>query len=198
MAPRNAADELGPLAVVALLERDELHAAPRELGQELVEQAGLLVHLPVGALGDLGEHVLDRQLAGAGAAARASARVLEQAGDAHHVELVEVGREDREEAEPLEQRHLLVARELEHAPVELDPRQLAVQQARLLVRRRAPRARCTGAARHQAAFAIRRRARGRRSERSSPLGRSMIATPPLASETLAPASSRTSVEKSGS
>ena len=57
---------------------------------------------------------------------------FEQLGHAHHAELVEVGREDRDEAQPLEQRDALVAGQLEHARVPLEPRQLAVEEARLL------------------------------------------------------------------
>ena len=57
---------------------------------------------------------------------------FEQLGHAHHAELVEVGREDRAEAQALEQRDALVAGQLEHAGVPLEPRQLAVEQARLL------------------------------------------------------------------
>ncbi len=57
---------------------------------------------------------------------------LEQLGHAHHAELVEVGREDGCEAQPLEQRDALVAGQLEHARVPLEPRQLAVEEARLL------------------------------------------------------------------
>src|SRR5207244_634143 len=50
-----------------------------------------------------------------------------QAGDAHHVELIQVGRVDRAELDPLEQRHALVLGQLQHAVVEVQPRELAVQ-----------------------------------------------------------------------
>ncbi len=54
-----------------------------------------------------------------------------QAGHAHHEELVEVLRGDRAELHALEQGHALVLGQLEHARVELQPRQLAVEvQAR--------------------------------------------------------------------
>ena len=56
----------------------------------------------------------------------------EQARHAHHEELVEVGREDRAELDPLEQRLRLVGGEVEHARVELDPRELAVEKSRVL------------------------------------------------------------------
>ena len=56
--------------------------------------------------------------------------LVHQAGDAHHEELVEVGGEDRAELHPLEQRLLLLGCQVEHARVELDPRELAVEEAR--------------------------------------------------------------------
>src|SRR3712207_8029033 len=49
-----------------------------------------------------------------------------QAGDADHVELVEVAGEDRQELHPLQQGEGVVLRQLEHAGVEVQPRQLAV------------------------------------------------------------------------
>ena len=55
-------------------------------------------------------------------------RALE-AGDAHHEELVEIRRGDRRELDPLEQRRRRVGRFLEHALVEREPRQLAVDEA---------------------------------------------------------------------
>jgi hypothetical protein len=59
-----------------------------------------------------------------------------QAGDADHRELVEVRREDREELRPLEQRRALVLGQLEHALVEVEPRQLAVRVELVRVERR--------------------------------------------------------------
>src|SRR5262249_12100657 len=55
--------------------------------------------------------------------------LLLQARDADLEELVEVAGEDREELHPLEQRQTRVAGEREHAPVEGEPRELAVQVA---------------------------------------------------------------------
>ncbi len=57
--------------------------------------------------------------------------LVQQAGDANHEELVEVGGEDRAELHPLEQRLRLLGGEIEHARVELDPRELAVEEARV-------------------------------------------------------------------
>ena len=53
--------------------------------------------------------------------------LLLQAGDPDLEELVEVVREDRDELQPLQQRERGVLGEREHARVELEPRQLAVQ-----------------------------------------------------------------------
>ncbi len=50
------------------------------------------------------------------------------AGDADLEELVEVGDEDREEFQPLDQRQMLVLGELQHPVVEIQPRQLAVDE----------------------------------------------------------------------
>ena len=77
---------------------------------------------------DLGELLRRRQ---AVVAQRGDARIDHalQAGDAHHVELVEVGRRDRQKAQPLEQRMAEVLRLLEHAAVEGQPGQFAVDEA---------------------------------------------------------------------
>ena len=50
-------------------------------------------------------------------------------GDADHEELVEVRGEDRAELDALEQRHRRVVGELEHAGVELEPGELAVEES---------------------------------------------------------------------
>ena len=74
-----------------------------------------------------------------------------EAGDPHHEELVEVGGEDRQEPHPLQQRQVLVLGELEHAGVEVQPGQLAVEEP---VGRR-------GRVRRRRTAARRRTARGR-------------------------------------
>ena len=56
----------------------------------------------------------------------AAGRLVAQAGDAHHEELVEVVGVNREETHALEQRQRLVARFVQHAVVELEPAQLLV------------------------------------------------------------------------
>ncbi len=54
--------------------------------------------------------------------------LVTQAGDPHHVELVEVRCVDRAELDALQQRHVVVLGELEHAVVEVHPRELAVDE----------------------------------------------------------------------
>ena len=80
-----------------------------------------------------GEHLAGGVRPSAGAR-RAPCLLVEQAGDAHHEELVEVGREDGAELDALEQRLRSSAGELEDALVELEPRQLAVEEARRRLR----------------------------------------------------------------
>ena len=63
-----------------------------------------------------------------------------EAGHPHHVELVEVGGGDRQEAQALEQRVAEVVRLLQHAAIELQPGQLAIEEARRTRRRRRRRA----------------------------------------------------------
>ncbi len=50
-------------------------------------------------------------------------------GDPHHVELVEIGREDREELGALEQRQRRVLGQCEHPGIEVEPAQFAVEVA---------------------------------------------------------------------
>ena len=59
----------------------------------------------------------------------AGLKLLAQAGDADHEELVEIVRRDREEAQLLEQRMVAVGGLLHHPPVELQPGQLPVHEA---------------------------------------------------------------------
>jgi hypothetical protein len=54
----------------------------------------------------------------------------QQAGHAHFEEFVEVAADDGEEAQALEQRQPAVFGILQHAPVELQQRQLAVEEGR--------------------------------------------------------------------
>ena len=85
-------------------------------------------------VGDEPEHAVAhrRQLLVRGPAVRragdlAGLHLLAQAGHPDLEELVEVAREDGQELHPFEQRIALVARFVEHAGVELEPGQLAVE-----------------------------------------------------------------------
>src|SRR4029077_20223154 len=99
------------------------------------------------------------------------------------------------EAQPLEQRDALVAGELVHAGVPLEPRQLAVEEARLL------RGLLLAADGHHTPPAISASARGRRNQRSSPrrpaMG-SIAAAPALGNETRTPVTSWSKTDRSGS
>ena len=67
----------------------------------------------------------DGQAIGAGLI-RAELESLLEAGDANLEEFVEIVRRDAQELEPLEQRHLFIERLREHAPVEFEQRQFAI------------------------------------------------------------------------
>ncbi len=58
-----------------------------------------------------------------------------EAGHAHHVELVEVGGGDRQEAQALEQRVAGILRLFQNPPIELQPGQLAIGEASRALRR---------------------------------------------------------------
>ena len=75
------------------------------------------------ALGDLllGRAAVDGQ------AVHAGADLLLEAADPLHEELVEIAADDRQELDALEQRRARVARLVQHAAIELEPGQLAVQ-----------------------------------------------------------------------
>ena len=62
-----------------------------------------------------------------GPGSHAGVELLVQAGDADHEELVEVRAEDRRELQPLEERLVGLLGELEHALVEREPGELAVE-----------------------------------------------------------------------
>jgi hypothetical protein len=64
-------------------------------------------------------------LAGLG---HACADLLPQAGIADHLELIEIARRDRQEAEAFEQRVVRIGRLFEHAPIEFQPGKLPVQE----------------------------------------------------------------------
>jgi hypothetical protein len=80
----------------------------------------------VRARADLAQQLLRRQAVGVGLH-RAQLHALHEAGDADLEEFVQVGRGDAQELEPLEQRQRLVLRLRQHAPLEFQQRQLAVE-----------------------------------------------------------------------
>jgi hypothetical protein len=82
-----------------------------------------------GALPDLRQRLLGREPVG-GTAHDAGRDLIHQARDADHEELVHVPGEDRAEVDAVEERHRLVACELEHAAVEVQVRELPVEKTR--------------------------------------------------------------------
>ncbi len=114
---------LARLELVPVDERDALRGERRL--HVVGEDARVAVHELVRALADRVEHLARRQARG-GRDRDARRHAALEAGDADHEELVQVGREDREEPHPLQQRLARVLRELEHALVEREPAQLAV------------------------------------------------------------------------
>src|SRR5262249_24845836 len=59
---------------------------------------------------------------------RVGVELLLQARDANHEKLVEVGRKDRQKFQPFEQRLRRIERFIQHAAVELDPAEFAVEK----------------------------------------------------------------------
>ena len=101
--------------------------APHFFHQRL-PAALLAVHQGMGPVRD-GRELLGRGHAVLAGSGDAGLHLAAQAGDPHHVELVEVGRGDGEKPHPLEQRHPRIARFLEHPLVECEPREFAVDEA---------------------------------------------------------------------
>ena len=108
---------------------DDLDAGIRQRGPHL---RGPGIRVPqlqrVRVGGDVGEHLL-RGAADVRRHGEPGDDAALEAGDAHHEELVEVAREDREEVRPLEQGQGRILGEFEHALVEGEPAQLAVEVA---------------------------------------------------------------------
>ena len=120
--------ELGELRVVTLVEVGDDDAVLREGGAELpVPELGLTSSQLEDACAELGEGLLGRQPVRR-ADEQARLDLVEQARDAHHEELVEVRRADRTETNALEQRLVGIGGEIEHAAVELQPRELPVEE----------------------------------------------------------------------
>jgi len=122
-----------PLLLVAGVAGDHAQALLRELR---ADSRLPLARVPRGLCRHPLHYLLDRLRGGE---AVGTARVdpglhlVVQAGDAHHEELVLVRRPDGEELGALEQRHLLVLGQLEHAVVEVEPGELPVRVERCVV-----------------------------------------------------------------
>ena len=115
---------------VERLVADHHHARRGERVAQIVPHLLLVGDQPVGLGGDRGQLLAGRQPVGR-PLLDAERLVRLEPGDADHEEFVEVAGRDRQEAQPLEQRMGGVARFLEHAAVERQPAQLAIEIARL-------------------------------------------------------------------
>ena len=80
----------------------------------------------VRGLRDVGEHV-ERSASDVRRHGQSGQDATLQPGDPHHEELIQVAGEDGEEVRPLEHGQIRVLRQLEHALVESEPAQLAVE-----------------------------------------------------------------------
>ena len=120
--------EVPPLLRRELGRAQQSDALGGEQRLELVEEAPvLLVAEPARALRDSGQGL------GRGEAVEPRARVVLahaalEPGHAHHEELVEVRADDRKELDPLEQRYGRILGLFEDPAIELEPRQLAVDE----------------------------------------------------------------------
>src|SRR5499425_2290798 len=93
----------------------------------LQEATMLLVHQLVYARDHRGHGLCGREPVRPGVLiARVDATL--ELGHPHHEELVQIRAEDGEELHPLEQRHARILRFLEHAAIELEPRQLTIDE----------------------------------------------------------------------
>jgi hypothetical protein len=124
--------EIGPQALAfgraQLAPADQFDALGGQLGAHLVGEAGgvpgdqvrraFADHQELGAQGD----------PVAAAHRQAGAEPPLQAGDPHHVELVEVAREDRQELRPLQQGGAGVLGQRQNPRVEVEPGQLPVEE----------------------------------------------------------------------
>ena len=119
--------ELPLRAVLDRHDRDALSLERRP--QLLLPQSRLPLCERDDALADRGQRLVRCHAVG-GANAELGRLLLDEAGHAHHEELVEDRREDGAELDALEQRLLVVGGEIEQALARVEPRQLAVDQAR--------------------------------------------------------------------
>jgi hypothetical protein len=111
-----------------LLALDDVDARGRQLGLQAGPGLILLAGQGRREFVDLGE-LLRRRQSVLAHLRHAGGDLPVQTRSPHHVEFVEVGGRDRQEAQTLEQRMMLVQRLFQHPPVELQPGQLAVEKA---------------------------------------------------------------------
>ena len=121
---RSRALLVGELVPVREVDSRAAQRGPQLALERLVRGPRQLEH----ALADRRELRAGREPVGSGGLVALRHEVLELRHP-HLEELVEVAREDREELRALEDRPARVARELEHAAVELEPGELAVEEA---------------------------------------------------------------------
>ena len=99
-----------------------------ERGDEFLAPAGVLFrHERVNSLHQLGEDFFLRAAVWTGVAV-SLLDLLQEAGEAHLDEFVEIARGDGQEFHALEERVRRIARLFEHALVELQPREVAIQK----------------------------------------------------------------------
>ena len=111
-----------------LLGLDDVDAGRDHFGPQRGE-AGLLVAAEAGGHAVDLDQLLDGRQAVLAHLGDTGGDLAVEAGRPHHVELVEVGGRDRQEAQALEQWVARVVRFLEHAPIELKPGQLTIEEA---------------------------------------------------------------------
>ena len=128
--PALGLDALGLGEVVPAEELDRLAVEERKerVAERVGREPGLLEH----ALADEDQLVGGRERFPR-RAADARVDLPPKAADALHEEFVEVRAEDREEAHALEERVARIERLREHAAVELEPLEVAVEEARRVV-----------------------------------------------------------------
>lgn len=117
------------LVVRQIVPPDDRNAFGSQSGQDRVEEdEGVAARDLLGAARDERELRSWRQPVG-GADRQAGLGATLEAGDAHHVELVEIRSEDGEELGAFEQRQRRVLGQREHPRVEVEPAQFAVEVA---------------------------------------------------------------------
>ena len=111
-----------------LLGLDDVDAGGGHLGPQR-RKARLLVAAEAGGEAVDLDQLLDRRQPVLAHLRDTGGDLAVQAGHPHHVELVEVGGRDRQEAQALEQRVAGILRLFQNAPIELQPGQLAIVEA---------------------------------------------------------------------